>query len=510
MFFNDEEQLHGATSEEAQTTSENAPEVETPVVSTESATPSEPAAVTMAEAMEQDAYAQNFKKLSRGDLVEGTVVHVEKDSVLVDVGTKSEGVIPLDELSNEMIQSTDGVVTVGEKINVVVLQAENEEGNPILSKRRADFEDAWDRIETVLREQTTIAAMVTERVKGGLVVDVGVRGFVPATHVGNGRLRNIERYVGQSLPLKVLEIDRDRRKVVLSNKLAEDELRESSKVEVFARLQPGQILEGTVRRITDYGAFVDLGGVDGLLHVSEMSWARIAHPSEVMKEGDKVKVIVLRTDADAGKVSLGHRQVLPDPWTLVADAYTVGATVSLPISRLVQSGAFVRLPEGVEAFIPISEMAQRRINKPGDVVSKGQVVEAQIMDVRPDERRMVLSLKALQQHVERQEVEKHMPRQQQGGTTIGDRLGALRGLLEESKPEASAEPVEVTVEVSAEVPVEAPVEKPAKVSKAAAKAAAEAIVEVPADVPVVPEAAEPIAENEPVVTLVEDNAETAE
>jgi predicted RNA-binding protein with RPS1 domain len=229
-----------------------------------------------------------------------------------------------------------------------------------------------------------------------------------------------------------------------------------------------------------------------------------------MKEGDKVKVIVLRTDADAGKVSLGHRQVLPDPWTLVADAYTVGATVSLPISRLVQSGAFVRLPEGVEAFIPISEMAQRRINKPGDVVSKGQVVEAQIMDVRPDERRMVLSLKALQQHVERQEVEKHMPRQQQGGTTIGDRLGALRGLLEESKPEASAEPVEVTAEVSAEVQVEAPVEKPAKVSKAAAKAAAEAIVEVPADVPVVPEAAEPIAENEPVVTLADDNAETAE
>jgi 4-hydroxy-3-methylbut-2-enyl diphosphate reductase len=222
-----------------------------------------------------------------------------------------------------------------------------------------------------------------------------VRGFVPATHVGSGKLRNIEKYVGQPLDLKVIEIDRERKKVVLSNRQAEEERRQSAKDDIFSNVKPGEILEGTVRRLTDYGAFVDLGGVDGLLHISEMSWARINHPKEMFKEGQKIKVMVLRLDPGAGKISLGHRQVLPDPWNLIKENYKVGQNLKVIIGRIVQSGAFIKLPEGAEAFMPVSEMSYRRIKRPQDVVEDNQEVEAQIIDLRPDERRMVLSMRAL-------------------------------------------------------------------------------------------------------------------
>jgi len=197
------------------------------------------------------------------------------------------------------------------------------------------------------------------------------------------------------LQLKVIEIDRERKKVVLSNRQAEEERRASAKENIFTAVKPGDALDGTVRRLTDYGAFVDLGGVDGLLHISEMSWARINHPKEMFKEGQKIKVMVLRLDANAGKISLGHRQVLPDPWNLIKQNYTVGQKLNITIGRIVQSGAFIKLPEGAEAFMPVSEMSFRRIKRPQDVVEENQEVEAQIIDLRPDERRMVLSMRAL-------------------------------------------------------------------------------------------------------------------
>ena len=197
------------------------------------------------------------------------------------------------------------------------------------------------------------------------------------------------------MQLKVIEIDRERKKVVLSNRQAEEERRASAKENIFLAVKPGDALEGTVRRLTDYGAFVDLGGVDGLLHISEMSWARINHPKEMFKEGQKIKVMVLRLDANAGKISLGHRQVLPDPWNLIKQNYTVGQKLTITIGRLVQSGAFIKLPEGAEAFMPVSEMSFRRIKRPQDVVEENQEVEAQIIDLRPDERRMVLSMRAI-------------------------------------------------------------------------------------------------------------------
>ncbi|MBV6458244.1 MAG: Polyribonucleotide nucleotidyltransferase [Fimbriimonadaceae bacterium] len=334
-----------------------------------------------------------FKRLSRGDRVEATVIQVEKDRVFVDLGTKSEGVVPLAELTDQNIDSAHGLVKVGDKINVVVIRPEGSEGNPIVSKKRADFEENWDRIERAFREGVMLTAPVVDRVKGGLVVDIGLRGFVPATHVGSGKLRNIERYLGETLDLKILEIDRERKKVVLSNRQAEEARRAAIKDEIFTKVQPSDILDGTVRRLTDYGAFIDLGGIDGLLHISEMSWMRINHPKEVLKEGQKIKVMVLRLDPSIGKISLGLRQVLPDPWNLIKQNYKIGQKLPVTIGRIVQSGAFIKLPEGAEAFLPISEMSNRRINKPQDVIEEGQEFEVTIIDLRPDERRMVLSLR---------------------------------------------------------------------------------------------------------------------
>ncbi len=344
----------------------------------------------------QDDTDSSFKKLSKGDRIEATIIQVDKDKVFVDLGTKAEGVVPLHELTDDNIESARDHFSVGDKINVIVLRPEGgAEGNALVSKKRADFEEAWDRIEDAFRTQEMITAQVVDRVKGGLVVDVGVRGFVPATHVGSGKLRNIEKYVGQPLQLKVIEIDRERKKVVLSNRQAEEERRASAKEEIFTKVHPGDRLTGTVRRLTDYGAFVDLGGVDGLLHISEMSWMRINHPKEMFREGQKIEVMVLRLDASAGKISLGHRQVLPDPWNLIRQNYRVGQNLTVPIGRIVQSGAFIKLPEGAEAFMPVSEMSVRRVKRPEDVVAEAQEVEAQIIDLRPEERRMVLSMRAL-------------------------------------------------------------------------------------------------------------------
>ena len=343
----------------------------------------------------EQAIDSSFRRLQKGDRVEATIVTVEKDKVYVDLGTKAEGIVPLGELSEENLETAKGHFNVGDKISVIVIRPEGAEGNPIVSKKRADFEVVWDRIEEAFRNETMLDAQVVDRVKGGLVVDIGVRGFVPATHVGSGKLRNIEKYVGQPLQLKVIEIDRERKKVVLSNRQAEEERRANAKETIFSDVKPGDKLEGTVRRLTDYGAFVDLGGVDGLLHISEMSWARINHPKEMFKEGQKIEVMVLRLDPSAGKISLGHRQVLPDPWNAIKENYKIGQTIKIVVGRIVQSGAFIKLPEGAEAFMPVSEMSYRRIKRPQDVVDEGEEVDAQIIDLRPDERRMVLSMRSI-------------------------------------------------------------------------------------------------------------------
>jgi|688.fasta_scaffold191879_2 4-hydroxy-3-methylbut-2-enyl diphosphate reductase len=418
---------------------------------------------------ESDASSDSsVKRLAKGDRIEATVVHVEADKIFVDLGAKAEGVIPMNEFSETVHASLKDVVKPGDKLNVVVIKTQGSDGNPIVSRKQAEFEEQWDRIVRSFEDGSSINAMVVDRVKGGLVVDVGVRGFVPATHVGNGKLRNIDKYVGQNLVLKVIELDRDRKKVVLSNRQAEEETRTAARGEIFKNIKVGDIVTGTVRRLTDYGAFVDLGGVDGLLHISEMSWARIAHPKEMFKDGQEIQVMVLRLDQGVGKISLGHRQVLPDPWNLIKQNYKIGQNLTVKLGRLVTSGAFVKLDEGAEAFLPLSEMSNRRLRKPQEVAEEGQEVEVQIIDLRPDERRMVLSMRALGGGGEARtsyvgEEEFRKPRSggamgaktgrrrpnddgddsrrgtATGGATIGERLGALKGLLKPSAEEEAAE-----------------------------------------------------------------------
>jgi ribosomal protein S1 len=397
--------------------------VETPEQPAEEAEPiSMEAAMAAMDSAGVD-YSGAFKALRVGDVVDGIVVHIDHEGVMVDVGTKSEGIIRPNELTRDSSLSPEDVVTVGEKIKVYVLEPESSEGGPVLSKRKADFENAWEKVEKAHSDGETLKAMVTDRVKGGLVVDLGIRGFVPASHVGGGKLKNLDKYVGQSMPFKVIEVDRERRKVVLSNRLAVEEEMEGARRETVGSLAEGQIREGLVRRITDYGAFVDLGGVDGLLHISEISWTRINHPSEAVKVGQKIQVMVL-------KLNLEHGRRL----------YTVGQVVTATVSRLVPFGAFIQVGGGVEGIIPNSELAHRRINSPEDVVSVGQEVEVKIIDIRSDERRMTLSLKQLQVQQEREREDKEykthtQTRQDAGKTTIGDIIGEQLGDISFAQPE---------------------------------------------------------------------------
>jgi predicted RNA-binding protein with RPS1 domain len=340
--------------------------------------------------------SSDSSELRPGQVVTGTVVHIDHEGVLVDIGMKSEGLIRPNELSREPINSAEDVVAVGDRIEVLVLDPEGRDGNVLLSKKRADFEKAWDKVQEALGDGRTLQAMVSDRVKGGLVVDLGIRGFVPASHVGNGKLKNLEKFVGTSVPLKVLEVDRQNRKVVLSHRLATEEEREKEKDATIGSLGEGQVRTGTIRRVTDYGAFVDLGGIDGLLHVSEMSWTRVKHPSDVVKVGDSVQVQILKLNLEQGRVSLGMRQIQPDPWHSVAEKYHVNDEIEGEVTRLVPFGAFVLLEGDIEGIIPNSELAHRRIATPSDVVEVGQKVKIKVIDVRADERRLTLSLRALQ------------------------------------------------------------------------------------------------------------------
>ncbi|MBB6050369.1 30S ribosomal protein S1 [Armatimonas rosea] len=341
-------------------------------------------------------FDDSVRELRPGSVVKGTVVHIDSDGILVDVGTKSEGLVRPNEISREPLsrEALEAEFPVGSEIRVVVLE-EDKHGVIQLSKKRADFEKAWDRVQECLKSGETVMAKVSERVKGGLVVDLGIRGFVPASHVGNGKLKNLDKFVGTEIPLKVLEVDRGARKVVLSNRIATEEEREKQKAETLSNLEEGQVRTGIIRRVTDYGAFVDLGGIDGLLHVSEMSWTRVKHPSDVVKVGQEVQVKILRLGSNEGRVSLGMRQILPDPWESVAEKYRTGDVVEGEVTRPVPFGAFVLLEGGIEGIIPNSELSHRRVARASDVVEAGQIVQVKVVDVRPDERRLTLSLRAM-------------------------------------------------------------------------------------------------------------------
>jgi len=350
-------------------------------------------------------YEKSLHQLQQDTVITGTVMRVDREGVLVDVGAKSEGIIRLNELSRDpsATLNPENIVSVGQKIKVYVLESENQDGIPVLSKKRADFEDAWEKVQQYRQSGETIHAMVQDRVKGGLVVDLGIRGFVPASHVGTGSLKNnLDRYVGQSIPLKVIEVDKERRKVVLSNKLAVAEEREVRSAETKNSLSAGQIRHGVVRRLTNYGAFVDLGGIDGLLHISEMSWTRINDPKEILREGQELDVIILKMDLENNRVSLGLRQILPDPWSEIKDRYKEGDVITGTVTRLVPFGAFVQVEGGVEGIIPSSELPRNR-GKAGAPLAPNEEITVKLISLRPEERKMTLSLRALQPPEEREQ-----------------------------------------------------------------------------------------------------------
>lgn len=344
----------------------------------------------------KELYDQSFKTLQEGQIVRGRVVSVDDNGVLVDVGYKSEGLIPASELQRKGAFQPEKL-SPGDEIMVYVLSADSGEGGLRLSKRKADEELAWRRLEEAYREKTIIEAPVVQEVKGGLVVDVGLRGFVPASQVERGYVNDLSKYVGKTLRMKVLELDRSKNRVILSQRVVLEEEHERLCQETWATIAEGQVRRGVVKGITDFGVFVDLGGVDGLLHISELSWGRVKHPSEVVKEGQEIEVKVLRVDKEKGKISLGRKQVLPDPWDSVENKYPVGSVVEGEVTRTAPFGAFVELEPGVEGLVHISEISSKHITKPEEEVNAGDRVMVKVLRVRPEERKISLSIKQADQ-----------------------------------------------------------------------------------------------------------------
>ncbi len=372
----------------------------------------------------------DIKSVRPGDTVTGVVVQVNPDEVLVDIGAKSEGVIPLRELSCCNVSSPHDIVKVGDKIDVLVIKSEDSEGRLILSKERADAEKSWAVLEDLLGSGGHIEGTVREVVKGGLLVDIGVRAFMPASLVDRGYIDDLSKFLNQRVTAKVIELNRARKKVILSRKAVLEEEYARNREEIFNNLGENQVVRGTVRRLTNFGAFVDIGGVDGLLHVSEMAWHRVNHPQEVVQVGDEVDVMILRIDRDTEKISLGLKQVLPNPWDTVMNKYPVGRIVRSTVVRLAPFGAFVQLEPGVEGLVHISHLADRHVLKPDEVVKEGQEVDVKILSVDPKDKRIRLSIREVDgergpRPPKAPEAPKMHEAGEGGNVTIGDLVGDI-------------------------------------------------------------------------------------
>lgn len=329
-----------------------------------------------------------------GDLIDGTVVKIEHDEVLVDIGFKSEGVIPARELSIRKDADPSEVVNLGDKLEALVLQKEDKDGRLILSKKRAEYERAWIQVEDKFKAGEVVTGEVIEVVKGGLILDIGLRGFLPASLVDLRRVKDLTAYLGTEIEARVIEMDRNRNNVVLSRRVLLKEGRKNERAEILEKLTKGMRLKGTVSSIVDFGAFVDLGGIDGLIHISELSWSHVNHPSEVVKVGEEVEVEVLDVDLQRERISLGLKQTTEDPWTKLVETYPVGTITDGKVTKIVPFGAFIELGDNVEGLVHISEMALKHIDSPAQVVHVGDTVKVKVMDVNVERRRISLSMKA--------------------------------------------------------------------------------------------------------------------
>ena len=328
-----------------------------------------------------------------GDILKGRVVKIDKDEVLVDVGFKSEGVIPINELSIRNSVKPDDVLALEEEIEIMVLQKEDQEGRLILSKKRAEVEKSFDKIESVYQNDETVEGTVIEYVKGGLILDIGLRGFLPASLIDIKKTRDLSSYIGERYACKIIEVDRNRNNVVLSRKaIIEDERKEQRK-EVLGNIEVGQVRNGAITSIADFGAFVDVDGIDGLIHISELSWNHVKHPSEVVKVGQEVNVEILDIDYEKQRLSLGLKQTQKDPWVEKIKTYKIGDIVQGKVTRIVKFGLFVQIQEDMEGLVHISELSIEPVKKPSDVAKIGDDLTVKIIDIDFDKRRMAFSIK---------------------------------------------------------------------------------------------------------------------
>ncbi|GAA5015994.1 30S ribosomal protein S1 [Terrabacter aeriphilus] len=334
-----------------------------------------------------------IKDFNDGDIVEGVIVKVDRDEVLLDIGYKTEGVIPSRELSIKHDVDPGEIVKVGDEVEALVLQKEDKEGRLILSKKRAQYERAWGTIEKVKEEDGVVTGTVIEVVKGGLILDIGLRGFLPASLVEMRRVRDLQPYVGKEIEAKIIELDKNRNNVVLSRRAWLEQTQSEVRTTFLKELQKGQVRSGVVSSIVNFGAFVDLGGVDGLVHVSELSWKHIDHPSEVVEVGTEVTVEVLDVDMDRERVSLSLKATQEDPWQHFARTHAIGQVVPGKVTKLVPFGAFVRVEDGIEGLVHISELAERHVELPEQVVNVGDEIFVKVIDIDLERRRISLSLK---------------------------------------------------------------------------------------------------------------------
>jgi small subunit ribosomal protein S1 len=424
-------------------------------------------------------YDATLRPFDEGEVVTGRVVRIDNDEVLVDIGYKSEGVIPANELSIRKSVDPHDEVEMGEEVDALVLTKEDQDGRLIMSKKRARFEKAWRRIEAAQESGEPIPGSVIEVVKGGLIIDLGVRGFLPASLVDIRRVPNLDEFLGQTLEAKVIELNRSRNNVVLSRRAVLEEERKEQRQEILDRLQPGLIVDGVISNIVDFGAFVDLNGIDGLIHISELSWSHVNHPSEVVSIGDTVNVKVLDIDRDRQRISLGLKQTQEDPWQRVVSMYNIGDELEGKVTKVVTFGAFVEILDGVEGLVHISELAPYHVENPREIVQPGDEVRVKILEIDSELRRLSLSVKRVEGQV--------LPRREgfepvegegapEGAGDLDDvpELGLSEDVFAQAEAEAAGL-VGTAAEVVDEAPAApAPAEPPAD----------EPVAEAPADEPV--------------------------
>ncbi|WP_338749711.1 30S ribosomal protein S1 [Bacillus sp. FJAT-52991] len=379
--------------------------------------------------MTEDMNQVEVNNYAVGDKVQATVVKVEEKQVQVEIeGSKKDGIIPISELSSLHVEKATDVVNEGDKLELLVTKEEDD--LYVLSKRKADADKAWEEMNKRFETGEVFEAEIKEVVKGGLVVDLGIRGFIPASLVEDHYVEDFEDYKGKTLSLKIVELEQEKNRLILSHRAVLDLMKSENKKKILSEIQTGDVLDGKVQRLTDFGAFVDIGGVDGLVHISQLSHEHVDKPSDVIKEGQEVKVKVLSVDRDSERISLSIKETLPGPWTNIADKAPIGSELTGKVKRLVSYGAFVEVFPGVEGLVHISQISNKHIGTPHEVLQEGQEVTVKVLDVNEEENRLSLSMKQFEEAEAEQEVDSYeMPEESTGfqlGEMIGDKLKGLK------------------------------------------------------------------------------------